>query len=61
MKRPADDIAPEGYKVYPLGHPELRIYEYPDGRQVTQVRYVNTEHGYTGLWMDLPVTKALAK
>lgn len=61
MTYPADDIAPEGYKVHPLGRPEFRIYEYPDGRQATQVRYVNHDFGYTGLWMNVQVTKAPAQ
>lgn len=42
------------YRIYPKSTPEFRWVELKSGSFMLQVRYVNTEMGYTGKWMTIP-------
>jgi hypothetical protein len=55
----ADDMAPPGYGIYPVGGtvPEFRMYQKADGTIEQHVRYVNKSGGYTGKWMVVQVVK----
>lgn len=57
MAYPDDDLAPEGYRTYPTGIPEFRMYTDKNNITSMQVRYVNRSVGYTGLWMDINKVK----
>lgn len=41
------------YKPYPNSVPEFRMFQKIDGAMEMQVRYINTQVGYTGKWMPV--------
>lgn len=43
--------------TYPGATPEFRVLIKANGTQVLQIRYVNTNMGYTGKWQDIPVVE----
>lgn len=57
MAYPDDDLAPEGYRAYPTGIPEFRMYTDENNVTSMQVRYVDKNAGYTGLWMNINKVK----
>lgn len=52
-----EDIAPPGYRIYPKSTPEFCLVKADDGTVEQYVRYINTEHGYTGKWMKVNLDK----
>jgi hypothetical protein len=45
------------YGVYPNSTPEFRMVHKADGTMAMQVRYINSDMGYTGKWMDMKTEK----
>jgi hypothetical protein len=41
------------YGIYPNSTPEFRMFQKADGTMEMQVRYINTNMGYTGKWMPV--------
>jgi hypothetical protein len=41
------------YGIYPNSTPEFRMFQKTDGVMEMQVRYINTQVGYTGKWMPV--------
>lgn len=41
--------------IYPGSTPEFRIFIKEDGTQELQLRYINSTHGYTGKWQNVPI------
>ena len=39
------------YGIYPNSTPEFRMFQKADGAMEMQVRYINTQMGYTGKWV----------
>ena len=39
------------YGIYPNSTPEFRMFQKENGTIEMQVRYVNAQMNYTGLWM----------
>jgi hypothetical protein len=40
-------------RIYPQSVPEFRQVQKSDGTMEMQIRYINTEMGYTGKWMPV--------
>lgn len=40
-------------RIYPQSVPEFRHVQKTDGTMEMQVRYINSEMGYTGKWMPV--------
>jgi hypothetical protein len=41
------------YSIYPNSSPEFRMFQKADGTIEMQVRYINAQMNYTGLWMPV--------
>jgi hypothetical protein len=41
------------YGIYPNSTPEFRMFQKTDGTMEMQIRYINQQIGYTGLWMPV--------
>jgi hypothetical protein len=39
------------YGIYPNSTPEFCMFQKADGTMEMQIRYINTNMGYTGKWM----------
>ena len=45
------------YEIYPNSTPEFRMLQKADGIMAMQVRYICSQVGYTGQWMDVKTEK----
>lgn len=45
------------YGIYPSSSPEFRMVEKPNGTFVMEVRYICSQVGYVGKWMEVKVEK----
>lgn len=45
------------YGLYPNSTPEFRMFQKADGTIEMQVRYINAQMNYTGLWMPVQTEK----
>jgi len=45
------------YGIYPNSTPEFRMFQKEDGTMEMQVRYLNSQMNYTGLWMPVKTEK----
>jgi hypothetical protein len=45
------------YSIYPGSTPEFRMVQKDDGTMAMQVRYIASQYGYTGMWMDVKTEK----
>jgi hypothetical protein len=45
------------YSIYPNSSPEFRMFQKADGTMEMQVRYINKQMNYTGLWMPVKTEK----
>jgi hypothetical protein len=41
------------YGIYPNSTPEFRMFQKEDGTTEMQVRYLNSQMNYTGLWIPI--------
>ena len=49
------------YGIYPNSTPEFRMFEKTDGTMEMQIRYINKQVGYIGLWMPVQKEKENVK
>jgi len=45
------------YGIYPNSTPEFRLFQKEDGTTEMQVRYLNSQMNYTGLWIPVKTEK----